>query len=223
MKVPGPLGRGDEHLALAAGDLAPVEGEGHRLDRLGSAWSTRSAARLPGGAAGGRPAQLIGAAPVLDVHEELVAEHLDGRSDGRRDGRPEHADGGLLGRPGQPGGDVVAGVEEQVEVLLAAVTGLDALHDPLEPARPLAARRALAARLPEEELGDAPGRPHRTGVVVHDHDRARAEHGAGRGHLVLAEREVDLVGTEPRGRDPTGDEGLEAPAVRECRRPAPGR
>src|SRR5580704_1705185 len=81
---------------------------------------------------------LIGAALVFDVHEELVAEHLDGRGDGRGDGGAEHADGGLLGRPGQAGSDVVARIEEEVEVLLAAVARLDAGHDALEPARALA-------------------------------------------------------------------------------------
>src|SRR5664280_838784 len=42
---------------------------------------------------------LKGAPALLDVDEELVAEHLDGRTDGGGDGRPEHADGGLLGWP----------------------------------------------------------------------------------------------------------------------------
>src|SRR3954463_2288619 len=45
---------------------------------------------------------------VLDVDEELVAEHLDAGDDGGGDGGPEDADGGLLGRPAQAGGDVVA-------------------------------------------------------------------------------------------------------------------
>ena len=53
-----------------------------------------------------------------------MADAIDEGIDG-----PEHADGRLLGRPGEPGGDVVAHVEQQVEVLLAALARLDALHD----------------------------------------------------------------------------------------------
>src|SRR5580692_9781487 len=89
-----------------------------------------------------------GTAPLLDVDEELIAEHLDGRPDGRRDRRPQHADGGLLGRPGEPGGDVVAGVEQEIEILLPAVAGLDALHDLLQPSGSLSAGGALATGLP---------------------------------------------------------------------------
>ena len=50
-------------------------------------------------------------------------------------------------------------------------------------------------------------------VVVHDHDRARAEHRAGLADLVLAERQVEVLGTEPGRRDPAGDEGLQVAAA----------
>src|ERR1700677_4532286 len=162
---------------------------------------------------GGVNCSLIGAASLLDVDQELVGEHLDGRPDRRGDRRPEHADGGLLGWPRQTGGDVVAGVEEEVKILLPAVAGLDALHDLLQPAGSLATGGALAARLPEEELGDPPGRPYRAGVVVHDHDRPRPEHRPGRAHLVLTEGQVDLVRSEPRGRHASGDERLQLASV----------
>src|SRR5665213_3206740 len=115
---------------------------------------------------------LIGAAPLLDVDQELVAEHGDGRADRRRDGRPEHADGRLLGRPGHPRRDVVARVEQEVEVLLAAFAPFDPVHDPLQPSRAFTARGALTAGLAGEELGDPPGGPHGAGVVVHDDHRA---------------------------------------------------
>src|SRR3974390_2241683 len=98
----------------------------------------------------------IGARTLFDVDEELVTEQLDARADRRGDRGPEHADGRLLGGPGQPGRDVVARVEQEIEVLLATVPGLDALQDPLQPARALAAWRALAAGLAREELGDPP-------------------------------------------------------------------
>src|SRR5579884_438982 len=60
---------------------------------------------------------LIGAPAVLDVNEELVAEHVDGRVDRGGDRRAEHADGRLLRWPGEPRRDVVGDVEEEVEVL----------------------------------------------------------------------------------------------------------
>src|SRR5208283_890566 len=101
-----------------------------------------------------------GTPPFLHVDEELVAEHPDARRDGRGDGGAEHADGGLLWRPGHAGGDVVAEVHEEVQIFLAPGAVLNSVHDALQPARTLAARRALAARLAGEELRDAPGGPH---------------------------------------------------------------
>src|SRR5688572_28890620 len=64
----------------------------------------------------------------FDVDEELVAEHLDAGGDGGGDGGAEHADGCLLGRPAQAGSDVVAHVEQELEVGLPALTLLDAAH-----------------------------------------------------------------------------------------------
>src|SRR3954469_20849112 len=149
------------------------------------------------------------AGAVLDVDEELVAEQADGRHDRAGDGRPERADGGLLRRPGEPGGDVVEHVDQQVEVGLAALAGLDAVHDLLGPAAAFTARRALTARLAVEELAEAPGRPHDARRVVHGHDRAGAEHGAGLADLLLAQRHVDLVGREPVGGGTARDERLQ--------------
>src|SRR5579871_2751634 len=93
-----------------------------------------------------RDMSVKGAPPFLDVHEELVAEHADARRDGRGDGRAEHADGRLLRRPRHAGRDVVAEIHEEIQIFLAAVAVLNSVHDALEPARALAARRALPAR-----------------------------------------------------------------------------
>ena len=114
----------------------------------------------------------------------------------------------------EPGGDVVAHVEQQVEVLFAALARLDALHDLLQPARALAARRALPARLPGEELGDAPGRPAPRQVwsSMTTTEPEPSMEPASR-HLVLPQGEVDLVGTEPRGGHAAGDERLQLTAV----------
>src|SRR3954451_15176091 len=98
---------------------------------------------------------LIRATTILDVDEELVAEHPEGGHDRRRDRRAERADrrhvGRPLRRPLDAGADVVAHVHEQLEVLHAAVAGLDAVHDLVEPRRALATGRALPARLAGEE------------------------------------------------------------------------
>src|SRR5664280_639480 len=199
--------------SAAAISSSPLRAWTVRPSRVNSTSSAGASSGVPSGLVDW---SLIGAVPLLDVDQELVAEHGDGRADRGRDGRTQDADRGLLRRPGQPGRDVVAGVEQEVEVLLAALAPLDALHDPLEPARSLAARRALPARLTGEELGDPPGRPDGAGAVVHDDDRARAQHGACLGHLVLAEGEIDLVRAEPRGGHAAGDERLEAPPVRDA-------
>src|SRR4051812_7125325 len=80
---------------------------------------------------------VIRAPPVLDVDEELVAEHPEGRDDRRRDRRPERADRRHvrrpLRRPLDAGADVVADVHQEIEVLHAAVAGFDAVHDLVEP------------------------------------------------------------------------------------------
>src|SRR5580658_8256453 len=103
---------------------------------------------LSGGGLGGK-----GARPFLDVDQELVAEHPHPRHDGARDRRAERADRRLLRRPRQARGNVVTGVEQQVQVGLAAPAGLDALQDLLQPPRPLPARGALPAGLLVEEPG----------------------------------------------------------------------
>src|SRR5271165_5776810 len=76
-----------------------------------------------------------GTPPFLHVDEELVAEHADARGDRGGDGRAEHADGGLLRRPGHAGGDVVAEVHEEVQIFLAPGAVLNSVHDPLQPSR----------------------------------------------------------------------------------------
>ena len=85
--------------------------------------------------------------PLLHVLEELVAKHPDTRRDRRRYGGTEDTDRRLLRRPADPGCQVVADVHEQIEVGLAARSGLQAQEDVLEPARTLSAWCALTARL----------------------------------------------------------------------------
>src|SRR4051794_7239626 len=92
------------------------------------------------------------AAALLDVDQVLVAEPLDRRRDGRHGGGAEGADRRLLRRPRDAGTDVVAHVEEQVEVFVATLPVLDAVEDVFEPHRAFATWRALATGLMSEEL-----------------------------------------------------------------------
>src|SRR3954452_6820872 len=78
----------------------------------------------------------IRAASLLDVDQELIPEHADGRGDRARDGGPEGTDRGLPGRPGEAGGDVVAHVHQQAEIGFSALAALDAGQDLLQPPRP---------------------------------------------------------------------------------------
>src|SRR3712207_2113753 len=75
-----------------------------------------------------------GAPAVFDVREVLVSEALDRRGDRRHGRRPEGTDRRLLRRPGDAGADVVAHVEQQIEVGLPPGAVLDAMEDLLEPA-----------------------------------------------------------------------------------------
>src|SRR4051812_11707400 len=62
----------------------------------------------------------VGRSP-LEVGLDLAPEPPHGRRDGRHRRRPERADRRLAGRPGDPRADVVADVEQQVEIARAAV------------------------------------------------------------------------------------------------------
>src|SRR5436305_2423295 len=65
--------------------------------------------------------------------------------------------------------NAVADVQEQVELALPGLAHLDAADDLDAPARPLPARRALAAALVPVELGDPQRQLHHARAVV-DHD-----------------------------------------------------
>src|SRR3954449_9235494 len=99
-------------------------------------------------------------AAVVDVVLELVAEEPQCRRQRRRGRRAQHTDGGLPGRPREPGTDVVGHVQQKVEIAMPAVAVDDALEDAFQPRGALPARRAFAAALPGEEPHDAPARLH---------------------------------------------------------------
>src|SRR3954467_11078854 len=127
-----------------------------------------------------------------DVRLELMPEPADRGRDGRHGRGAQRTDRRLAGRPVDARTDVVADVEEHVDVFGSSLTVDDAREDLLEPARAFATWRALAARLLGEEAHDAVTGLHDVGVFVHDDDRTRTQH---RARLVdgrLLEREVEV-------------------------------
>src|SRR5437868_6594117 len=99
------------------------------------------------------------AALMLDVVYELVAEMLDEALHRQR--------GRVAERTDRAAGDVVRHVVEEVEVLHAPCAVLDAVHDAVEPARALAAGRALAARFFKIKIREALERPPHACALVH--------------------------------------------------------
>src|SRR5579871_6548286 len=85
------------------------------------------------------------AAASLLVLDDLVAEVLDGRADRHRRRVTEGAE--------RAAHDVVADVEDRVQVLVVPGARLKPLDRPDQPVGALPARRALAARLMLVELG----------------------------------------------------------------------
>src|SRR5512139_680876 len=88
---------------------------------------------------------------LLDVPVELLPELPDERLGGHRRRVRQRTDG--------PAHHVVAQVEDQLDVARPALPLLDAPDELLQPPRPLAARRALAARLVGVEVHEDGERP----------------------------------------------------------------
>src|SRR3954462_2177434 len=92
------------------------------------------------------------AAAFLDVRDELAAELRHVARDDDRVGVAERAEALAV--------DAVAHVEQQVELALGGAPVLELAQDRRQPARPLAARCALAARLVLVELREADAELH---------------------------------------------------------------
>src|SRR3954447_11837004 len=119
------------------------------------------------------------------VVDELVPEELDARDD--RAGRA------VAQGAERTTEDVVAGVEQRLDVLLGADAGLQPLQDLDHPVGPLAARGALAAGLVRVELREPQARLDHADGVVHDHQGGGAEQGAGRLHAFEVQRGVEVL------------------------------
>ena len=132
------------------------------------------------------------AAAVLEVGDVLVAEVLDRRGD--RAGRA------VAERAERPAEDVVALVEQLLEVGLGALALLEPREHLHQPPGALAARRALAAGLVLVELRPAQHRAHHAGGLVEDLQRLGAEHRAGGADALVVERHVEVLGGQDRRR-----------------------
>ncbi len=103
---------------------------------------------------------------------------------------------------------------QQVEVGHRRVSCLDLLQELHHPARSLAARRALAARLVHVELRRPQRELHHAAAVVDDDERRGAEERARGLDRVVVERRVELVGRQRGHGRAAGDDALQLPSVR---------
>src|SRR5262249_25829166 len=121
---------------------------------------------------------------------ELGTELRDEGARRHRGAVGEGADGVAL--------NVVGQLQQEVDVARGGPAVLETAEYPIEPASPLTAWRALAARLVVEELDQVVERPHHAHRVVHHHDAGGAEKGAGLLDRVHVHRHVDLCRRERR-------------------------
>src|SRR5689334_18392161 len=139
----------------------------------------------------GRGGRVERAAAFLLVLHELVPEVLDARGD--RAGRA------VTQGAERPAEDVVADVQELVQVFLGAAAAFQPFEHPDHPERALPARRALAARLVLVELGPAQHGADHAGGLVEDLQRPGAEHGPGRRDRLEVQRHVQVLVGQDRG------------------------
>ena len=137
--------------------------------------------------------------------EVLVAEVGDRALD--------RAHGTVGQRAERPAEDVVALVEQQVEVALLADSLLELGEGLHQPPGALPARRALAAGLVLVELGPAQHRPDHAGGLVEELERAGAEHRAGRDDLLEPEGYVEVLVGQQRRAGAAGGPELQQVAV----------
>src|SRR5712692_7476240 len=126
------------------------------------------------------------AGPCRDVVLVLWSEIPEGGAEARGHALPQQAETGA----GHIPGDSI----QEVEVLHPAFASEDPVVDLAQPDRPLAAGRALPARLVAIELHRPPDHRRHAGGVVHDDDRARAEHGPDLGERLEIRRGLQVLG-----------------------------
>src|SRR6478735_535170 len=150
--------------------------------RSSPAWSSCSRSRSR---EDGRGGGVEGAPAVGEVGDVLVAEVLDRAGD--------RADRTVGERAERAAEDVVALVEQELEVGLGTLSLLQRRQRLHQPPGALAAGRALAAGLVLVELGPAQHRPHDAGGVVEELQRLGAEHRAGLADALVVQGYVEVL------------------------------
>src|SRR5260370_32450931 len=105
---------------------------------------------------------------VVDVVLELFAEVFNEALYRQRRGVAKRADGAA--------GDVVGHRVQRFQILGPALSMLDAMDHPVQPAGAFAAGCALTAGFLEIEIRQALQRAHHASGLVHDYDRPGAQH-----------------------------------------------
>src|SRR5712691_2702619 len=113
------------------------------------------------------------AVALANVGFVFVAEQLNA-ADNR-------AGGGVAKRAERFAADVIADVEQKIEVFLAAVSMFEPVQDFGEPVGSFATGGAFAARFVAVELAHAQHGINDAGIFVHDNDSTRACHRTGGG------------------------------------------
>src|SRR5829696_6005651 len=171
---------------------------GSRAERAKS-WGSSSRTRSRRHGEEGRRRGVERAAALAEVVDVLVAEVL--QRGGDRAGRTvtEGAE--------RPAEDVVADVQQLLEVLLGALAVLQPAQDLHQPEGALPAGRALAARLVRVELGPSQHRAHDAGRLVEDLQRLGPQHRPGARDALVGQGHVEVLGGEDRrGRAAGGPE-----------------
>src|SRR5215470_16872829 len=139
------------------------------------------------------------AAASLGMLDELVTEVLDGRYD--------RTDRAVAERTERAAQDVVADVEQLVQVLVGSLAPLQPVQDPHHPVGALPAQGTLAARLVLVELGPPERGADHAGCLVENLQRPGAEHRPRLADSLEVQRDVKvLVGEDRRGRPAGGPE-----------------
>src|SRR5258708_7345433 len=155
--------------------------------------------------------QMFGTATQAYMLSKLLAEQFDA-ADNRASRRVSQ-------RAERFAADVVADVQEQIEVLLFASAMFQAVENLGQPVGSLAARRTFATRLVAIKLGHTQDGSDHTGILVHHDHGSGPSHGASRSHRFVIHRDIDLVSRQHRSRGATWHKGLElfiaqdAPAI----------
>ena len=191
---PGRERRLDEPGALRHRDLDAVDGQRDELGRAHACASTPRWWRVlwpTGRATPSSGDSSERAAAAVEVRDELVAELVDVARDRHRGGVAERAEATCRGCGRRRS-------SSRSSSRSVAVAGLELARGSHHPARALAARRALPARLVLVELVDAERELHHAAALVeHDH-AAEPKPCSSCAERVVVEPHVDLVGGQRR-------------------------